>query len=64
LANQEGLWQVRRDFGKRDFGKSGRVLANQEVLWQLKRDFGYSGGTLVIQEEVWKFDWLYIVNSF
>ena len=40
LVNHEGLWQLRRDFGKRDFGKSGRVLAIQEVLWQLKRDFG------------------------
>jgi hypothetical protein len=36
----------------------------QDVVWQIKRHFGHSGGTLVVQEVVWKFDRLYIVNSF
>jgi len=47
----------------------GGVLATSEVLWQevvwlFKRHFGHSGGTLVVKEVVWKFDRLYIVNSF
>ena len=48
LVNQEGLWLIRRDFGKRDFGNSGRVLEIYEGLWQLRRDFGN-------QEGIWKF---------
>ena len=53
------FWQVRRDFGKRDFGNSGRVLAIQEVFWKFTRDFGNLRGTLEIQDVIWKFDWLY-----
>ena len=48
LVNHEGLWQIRRDFGKRDFGNSGSVLEILEGLWQLRRDFGN-------QEGLWKF---------
>ena len=48
MVNHEGLWQIRRDFGKRDFGNSGRVLEIYEGLWQLRRDFGN-------QEGLWKF---------
>jgi putative component of toxin-antitoxin plasmid stabilization module len=48
LVNHEGLWQLRRDFGKRDFGNSGSVLEILEGLWQLRRDFGN-------QEGLWKF---------
>ena len=48
MVNHEGLWQLRRDFGKRDFGNSGSVLEILEGLWQLRRDFGN-------QEGLWKF---------
>ena len=48
LANQDVFWQVRRDFGKRYFGNSGRVLAIKEVFWKFKRDFGNSGRDLEI----------------
>ena len=59
MANQDVFWQVRRDFGKRDFGYSGRVLAIKDVIGLLKRDFGNLRGTLEIQDVIWKFDWLY-----
>ena len=59
MANHDVFWQVRRDFGKRDFGNSGRVLAIQEVFWKFTRDFGNLRGTLEIQDVIWKFDWLY-----
>ena len=48
LANHEGLWQLTRDFGKRDFGYSGHVLEIFEGLWQLRRDFGNLRGGLEI----------------
>ena len=51
MANQDVFWQVRRDFGKRDFGISGRVLAIQEVFWKFSRDFGNLGGTLAIRRD-------------
>jgi putative component of toxin-antitoxin plasmid stabilization module len=48
LVIHEGLWQLRRDFGKKDFGNSGSVLEIFEGLWQLRRDFGNLRGGLEI----------------
>ena len=49
LENHEGLWQLTRDFGKRDFGNSGSVLEILEGLWQLKTCFGKVGRVVAIR---------------
>ena len=64
MVIHEGLWQLRRDFGKRDFGNSGSVLEIFEGLWQLRRDFGNQEGLWNFTRRFGNFDWHFIVNSF